>query len=293
MACLCPLDGCRAREVSASGRRRIVFNVRDGLIDLPVTVPCGQCVGCRLERSRVWAVRAVHEASLWPENCFVTLTYDQLHVPPDGVRVRDVQLFMMRLIKAFGRAGIRRMYCGEYGERFGRPHYHLVLFNVDFPDKVFLRENANGDRIYESAMLKKLWPFGRCEVGSVSFQSAAYTARYVMKKVTGAAAEAHYQGRSPEFFRTSRNPGLGRGWFDRFAGDAFPHDDIIMNGKSFRVPRYYEGIYELENSAALVAIKRTRRLDAAKHSDNNADARLLVRLEVQNARVKLLKRELD
>ena len=120
-------------------------------------VPCGQCIGCRLERSRQWAMRCCHEASLYDLNCFITLTYDPEHLPPDGSLVLDhFQRFMKRLRKRFG-SGIRFFHCGEYGEKFARPHYHACLFNFDFPDKVLytIRDEI---RLYRSAILEELWP---------------------------------------------------------------------------------------------------------------------------------------
>ena len=131
MPCFCPLEGWRSKDRSSTGKRKIVFNPRDALRDMPVTVPCGQCIGCRLERSRQWAVRCIHEASLHEDNCFITLTYDDAHLPTDlSLNVSHFQKFMKRLRKRFGE-GIRFFHCGEYGENFGRPHYHACLFTSD------------------------------------------------------------------------------------------------------------------------------------------------------------------
>ena len=102
-------------------------------------LPCGQCVGCRLERSRQWVVRCIHEASLYENNCFLTLTYSDDCLPNGNDLIyRHFQLFMKRLRKRFG-SNIRFYMCGEYGDLFGRPHYHACLFNFDAPDKVLYR----------------------------------------------------------------------------------------------------------------------------------------------------------
>ena len=121
MACYTPLKGYRSTELTKNGKRKIVFNRNHGFADLPVTVPCGQCIGCRLERSRQWAIRCTHEASLWEKNCFITLTYNDENLPKDGsLDVTHFQKFMKRLRKKHG-AGIRFYHCGEYGDKFGFP----------------------------------------------------------------------------------------------------------------------------------------------------------------------------
>ena len=136
MPCYRPIKGYRSRRLNAeTGKRPVVFNPRDGFYDQPVDLPCGQCIGCRLERSRQWAIRCVHEASLHERNCFITLTYRDECLPTNGSLDLDAfQKFMKRLRRRFGE-GVRFFHCGEYGENFGRPHYHAILFNLDFSDK--------------------------------------------------------------------------------------------------------------------------------------------------------------
>lgn len=146
-------------------------------------LPCGQCVGCRLERSRQWALRCVHEASLHDSNLFVTLTYDDEHLPEfNSLYYPDFQKFMKRLRKKFSRENIRFYMCGEYGETTLRPHYHVILFNFDLPDRRLYRRSHSGDHLFTSEILTKIWGKGFCPFGNVTFQSAAYTARYIMKK---------------------------------------------------------------------------------------------------------------
>ena len=132
MTCYHPLECWRV-----DGQSKLAFvKPREALIREKLEVPCGQCIGCRLERSRQWAVRCIHEAQLHKDNCFITLTYNDEHLPsPPSLSVRDFQLFMKRLRKRFGK-GIRFFHCGEYGEKYGRPHYHACLFGFDFPDRV-------------------------------------------------------------------------------------------------------------------------------------------------------------
>ena len=151
----------------------------------PCTIPCGKCIGCRLAHSRQWAVRCVHEASLHERNCFLTLTFDDAHLPVSGsVSVRDVQLFLKRLRKALSYQNIKIRFfaCGEYGDKNLRPHYHLILFNYDFSDdRQLLRQTPYGP-LYISDFLFRLWPYGFHTIGNVTFKSCAYVARYVTKK---------------------------------------------------------------------------------------------------------------
>ena len=225
MVCFQPLKGWKSKTINEkSGKRSVVFSRNLGLVDLPVELPCGQCSGCRLERSRQWAMRCVHEAQLHEDNIFITLTYDNEHLPYGGsLYYRDFQLFMKRLLVHADRhlkrhPGIRFYMCGEYGENFGRPHYHAVMFNYDLPDKKLFKMER-GNPLYTSEILSELWGKGLTSVGGVTFQSAAYVARYIMKKVTGDAAEDHYTRidpetgevfeRVPEFTNMSRRPGIG------------------------------------------------------------------------------------
>ena len=156
-------------------------------------LPCGQCIGCRLERSRQWAMRCLHEASLYDRNAFITLTYDDSHLPPGGsLSYPDFQRFMKRLRRRIG-SKVRFYAGGEYGEQGTiRPHFHACLFGYDFPDKVFFKRSASGDKLYTSKLLESLWPYGISSVGDVTFQSAAYIARYCVAKRTGDAAKSWY-----------------------------------------------------------------------------------------------------
>lgn len=301
MPCFSPLKGWFSKERTRLGKRSIVFNPRDGLTDRPVAVPCGQCVGCRLERSRQWATRCVHEAQLYERNCFITLTYDDDHLPGDlSLNLAHFQKFMKRLRKRFG-DGIRFFHCGEYGENFGRPHYHAIIFNLDFDDRVLFSQRA-GVNLYTSEMLSSLWPYGFCSIGDVTFDSAAYVARYCMKKVTGKDADDHYTfihpvtgaviHRSPEYTTMSRRPGIGKGWLDKFFDDVFPGDFVVVNGVKCRPPRFYDNVYDVLQSGDSFLNKKARVRRSKLHACDNTDDRLLVRRECAEARVSLLKRQL-
>lgn len=299
MPCFSPLEGYRAKEPNPNGKRRIVFNPAHGYVDRPVKVPCGQCVGCKLERSRQWATRCVHEAQMHDANSFITLTYSDDHLPDDySVSVRETQLFTKKLRKRMGR--FRYFQCGEYGAELRRPHYHMLLFGMEFPDLSLYRQNAQGDCIYTSKLLEEIWGKGFCTVGQVTFQSAAYTARYVMKKRTGEAAQHHYQWvhpctgeiveQTPEFVTMSRRPGIGKAWLDRFRSDVYPGDFVVLNGKKVRPPKWYDTVLERDDPKLYRELKIRRKLAGLKHADNNTRARLRVRETVQLAKLENLKR---
>lgn len=279
MPCYSPLQAWRG-SFGASGKRSIVFQRRESQLPGELTLPCGQCVGCRLERSRQWAMRCVHESQMHKKNCFITLTFSNEKLPKDkSLDVRVFQLFMKRLRKHFGDLRIRYFHCGEYGEvcktcglsrmfckqsgcgdfipSLGRPHYHACLFGVDFDDRV-LYSIRDGVRLYTSVDLDKLWGNGISTVGDVTFESAAYVARYIMKKMTGDVAEVHYEGRKPEYVTMSRRPGVGKLWFDKFASDVFPSDNVVLRGVEMRPPKFYDNIYSVENPSEFEKLKAER-----------------------------------
>lgn len=275
--------------------RKLVFDPHQRVSDELAAVPCGQCIGCRLERSRQWAVRMMHEASLYDENCFITLTYSDEHLPVAGsLDRRAFPLFMKRLRKRFSDVRIRFFHCGEYGGATGRPHYHACLFGFDFPDKAPWA-HRKGFPVFRSEALEQLWPFGQSEIGSVTFESAAYVARYITKKVTGEGAERHYQAvvestgevvdRVPEYVTMSRRPGIGRPWLDRFGCEVFPADSVVVRGKLAKPPRYY---FDQFAAGAPVEAREVKRARArARHPEDETWERLKVREMVALAALQL------
>lgn len=209
-------------------------------------VPCGQCWGCRLQQSREWAVRCVHEASFHKQNCFLTLTYDNAYLPENGSLVKKhLQDFWKRLRKYVGERRIRYYACGEYGSQLLRPHYHAIVFNW-WPDDALLFSFRGRTRFFVSSVLCRLWPYGFHTVSDVTYNSAAYVARYVLKKITGDAASEHYGDRIPEFTVMSRKPGIGFDWILTYPGDVYPADFVVINNKmKLKPPRYYDNIYDL------------------------------------------------
>ena len=216
MPCHNPITAYRSRITNPSGRRSLVFNKNEGYNDLEIFVPCGQCIGCKLDRSLEWATRISHEASLHSKSSFVTLTYEDRHLPPhNSLRKKDVQDFMKRL-RFFSDHPLRYYLCGEYGSETLRPHYHICLFGEDFSsDRVRYKTTPDGFQLWNSPSLCERWGFGHCVIGDLTFETAAYTARYVTKKINGAKAPEHYGLREPEFSLMSRRPGIGDDWLKK------------------------------------------------------------------------------
>ncbi|WNK14747.1 MAG: replication initiator protein [Microvirus sp.] len=266
-------------------------------------LPCGQCSGCRAKRARDWSLRCMHEASLWPENCFVTLTYGRNALPPDSsLEYRDFQLFMKRLRKFFFPRLVRFFCCGEYGPLNLRPHFHACLFNCSFSDSVVRGKSGAGAVFFRSPTLDDLWSFGSCSVQPLTIGTAAYCAKYIVGKVTGDAAESHYSRvdedgvihrRVPEFAHMSLRPGIGAGWLERFRGDVFPHDFVVADGVKFSPPKFYDRLLKRSDECVRLDVAGARQARAKLSFADNSDERLRVREEVHKARVRNQRRVFD
>lgn len=302
MPCYHPLSGWRARRKNPNGKRSIVFTKSQGFGDMAVSIPCGVCIGCRLEHSRQWAIRCMHEAQMHENNCFVTLTYSEDKLPPNGTLVkRDFQLFMKKLRKKYGK-NIRFYMAGEYGPKLSRPHYHACLFGVDFSDKT-LWKVERGNNIYISDDLASLWGNGFVTIGEVTFETAAYTARYCTKKIRGKDAKAHYEkinsetgeviDLQPEFALMSRRPGIGRPWLEKYETDVFPSDFVIVNAHEVKPPKYYTNQLEKADPVAHAKLKNKRKKAGLIHEAHNTLSRLFTREKVKTSRANLLKRSYE
>lgn len=321
MECYYPLHVWRG-DVLESGKREILFKRPrvEGAGIVPTTLPCGRCIGCRLERSRQWAMRCLHEAAMHEENCFITLTYSDECMPKDGGLVKtEFPSFMKRLRQHLVRSGrdlnvnpIKYFHCGEYGEKLGRPHYHAILFGYDFADKLYFKKNRQGDRLYTSERLSALWSMGHALLGAVTFESAAYVARYVVEKidVSEKSDEKTKQRwfdryvdvetgtiRQEEFVTMSRRPGIGKKWYDKYMSDIYPRDYAILRGMKVRPPKYYDGLYELTNPAEFACMKRDRAKKAFAVDPTgfgeNGESRLRVKEEFKRAQLRSLSRNLE
>lgn len=231
------------------------------------------------------------------QSSFLTLTYDDRNLPPDGsLCPADHTEFVAKLRTHLWRKQTKFRYymCGEYGEKLSRPHFHYLIFGYDFPDRVHWSTHR-GQKYYRSEELEKLWRYGHCLIGDVTVESAAYCARYVLKKMTGDKAVEHYvteDGVSlvPEFTRMSLKPGIGAEWFAKYGeSDVYDSGDfIVINGKKYSTPRYYDTLLARVDEEKSSIIKAERALRAAAHESDNTRDRLAVREEVQRLRAKKL-----
>lgn len=328
MACFYPKQALRLVDCFTRTGKNVIRFVTDevanrmkGNPNLLSGLPCGQCVGCRLERSRQWAIRMVHEASLYENNCFITLTFNEesLHSRenPMSLNKKEFQDFMKRFRKrasglspvfneekGYDEFPIRYYMCGEYGERYLRPHYHAIIFNYDFPDKV-LEKVQDGRRYYSSAFLRELWPFGNNIITDVNFDTCAYVARYIMKKSLGKDAWKSYVNyitedgemigyRIPEYTTMSRASGIGKAWLDKYLTDVYPKDRVFLRGRGYsKPPKYYDTQFELTDPSVYSDIKSSRVSQALKKADDNTPSRLEVKRLVKMAQIRCLKRMLE
>lgn len=266
-----------------------------------MTVPCGRCLGCRLAHSQMWALRCTHEMQMHEKSCFLTLTYAPDKLPKHGTLVpKHLQDFLKRYRDKYKDHKIRFFACGEYGEKLSRPHYHLLIFGHQFDDTEKLTSVLT-----TSPSLTKLWKHGFHSIGEANFATAAYIARYVTKKISGGAADKHYQ--KPcletgelipilgEYSTQSNRPGIGYDWYQKYKTDVFPSDEIIHEGRPYPVPRYYDKLLERDQPELYERVKQNR-IDNFKELDPNEfhHKRLLVKETCKQAKITLhLKRQYE
>lgn len=263
-----------------------------------ILVPCRKCTECRLQYSREWATRCMCESMTSTQSWFLTLTYDEEHVP--GINKRTGELFhgfgtyekrngkfeqvmtlepedMTRfkdsLDKKLRRAGkkpLRYYYCGEYGSTTFRPHYHMIAFNLELEESEMKLQFINNEHqpIYKCQWLEDLWGKGMVRIGAVTWNSAAYVARYIMKKQTGKEGEKRKEiiGNIPEYVTMSTRPGIGKDYalMNRETIEAL--DKIILPGKKAKnvhtikyFEKLYDDLYEQENGQDATLLRKQER----------------------------------
>lgn len=288
MACYQPIKGYRTDA-------GIVFSSKAGAAGDLITVPCRQCLGCRISRRHEWAVRAMHEAQMTDQdlvegaeprgNCFITLTYRDADLPKNfSVDIKDWQAFAKRSRKVLGK--FRFFMVGEYGTNDHRPHMHACLFGQDFSEDRKYYTTRNGNKFYRSEKLESLWRKGFSDVTDMTYQTAAYVAGYCVKKRNGDQA-VHWHGpRTPEFLNMSRRPGIGARWIERFHSDVFPCDFVVVDGRKSPVPRYYDEWLEENDSGMLDQLKADRAFAGAERIGDKTEERLRVRKACAEAKVR-------
>lgn len=300
MACYHPL--LAIKTIRSDGKIRMKFlgdyhsnseffnNLSPGFLerDDVVRVPCGQCIGCRLEYSRQWAIRCVLESKSHPVGTcwFVTLTYDEEHClynsyacdpvtgevtyPVRSLVPSDLTKFMKDLRRYYEyhyhHTDIRFFASGEYGSKNMRPHFHIILFNCPIFDlKPFGYQKQGDFTYYESDVFSKVWFKGLVCIGELSFDSCAYVAKYMLKKHKGPDSDLYYRshGLVPEFSRMSRMPGIARQWYDENKDKVYTYDSlgISLGSKDYvpKPPSYYDRLFSLEVPERIEEIKKNRR----------------------------------
>lgn len=283
MSCFAPLIAWKSRDpcdIGVTGKVKLVFKPELGYPNTRVEIACGQCIGCRLDKARAWAIRCIHEASLYKNNLFLTLTYSDENLPADGSLQKDhLQKFIKRLRKHYAPRILRFYACGEYGEQLRRPHYHVLIFNLWPTDALYYKKTGEHS-MYTSDTLAKIWGMGWCPFGRITYDSAAYTARYIIKKQNGKNADEYYNGLTPEFTQMSRRPGIGRAWYDQYKRDIYAHDKCVLPGGWIaRPPKYYDNLFDIESPEAMKGLKE-RRAERAKENPENNDERRLVKFKI-------------
>lgn len=263
MPCYHPMTAYRSRlGRNSSGAWPLAFSPNDGYEDLKVQIPCGKCIGCRLEYARQWAIRCVDELKDHKYSCYLTLTYDDENVPEDmNLRPRDFCLFMKRLRNFADPMRIRFFQCGEYGDKTNRPHHHAIIFGFDFPDRELLKEER-GIQYDSSAIANGLWQKGFVTIGNVEYRSCAYVARYIMKKQKVDIDSDFVQ----PYITMSRNPGIGANHFEKYHEEIFNTDSCIIDGREQKPPKWYDDKYREINPRAMARIKKERQKNAIKRA---------------------------
>lgn len=209
-----------------------------------LALPCGKCLGCRAARATQWARRCGHEAKYWQSNVFLTLTYDDEHLPAERhLRHDDLTRFLKRLRTDRERnreayttdrnSNIKYFACGEYGEENQRPHYHAIVFNIGFKDQYRISNDLFG-----SSTLSRLWQAGKAEFGNATQAAANYIAQYSLKKIGSGDCDSDGVWRPAPFLRMSTRPAIGYGWLDRYSED-LQNGYLVNEGRKTQIPRSY------------------------------------------------------
>lgn len=348
MPCYHPINAWIHRNKKTdNGSILLLFNYNPKTCDSvtpDLQVPCGRCIGCKLAKSREWSARVMHEASLYWNNCWLTLTLNDEYLysrkNPYSVekgQTSEITRFLKRLRNKYG-SGIRFLYCAEYGETCffcnkserdctcghyypwrGRPHYHVCVFNHDFMDKR-LYKVINGNNHYNSDDLDALWTdpdtqknMGWATISDLTYDSAAYTARYSLKKITGDLAKEndpvtgllHYQRLNPdgeiidlvpEYINMSRGSkrlgtgGIGKGWLDDFSKEVLDNDSVLFKNLRIKPPRYYDNKLDVVDPLRLEENKFSR-IDKAENCPDNTPDRLATREQIAKCKIEKLHRK--
>lgn len=273
MTCYSPISGWYAQKVNPTGKRSIVFNIKEAFVDRPVELPCGKCIGCKADQALMWSIRAYHESLNHENNCFITLTYDDDHLPDNRcIDKRHLQLFFKRLRKAVAPNKLRYIACGEYGDATRRPHYHAIIFGLDFLDA---RRIMLSNTMYTHPVLEKSWGQGQVSIDKVNMASICYTCGYVLKKINGI---------DESFSLMSRRPGIGKHWLNTHLDDLQRIGKVVIEGREYTIPSRYFRWKEEE----LEHVKKAQRKYAKEQSKKHDPVSRRLRLDSKEKNRKAL-----
>lgn len=225
-----------------------------------LTVPCGKCLQCRIQKRREWSLRMLHELDVWDKAVFLTLTYNDVSLPYNGPYMlsgpgdkyqykspigpvldcwpslckEDLQKFWKRLRKNHGSKTIKYFACGEYGDSTQRPHYHAIIYGLGFS-----RDDRN--------TIMACWPFcdwhqktiAEKSFGIVQPESIQYVAQYIDKKYSGDLAVEEYYARAREPTFRVGSQGLGLNYIDKNKETMVQNGYVTQSGNKRSIPRYY------------------------------------------------------
>lgn len=261
------------RLVSKSSREHLLEAIPEYCSNSVIEVPCGNCISCRIAYSRDWANRCTLEAKKYQHNYFVTLTYDDEKLPKGSIGnptlVKEhfgqfIKSLRTKFKRELGHDGIKFFGCGEYGDLYGRPHLHIILFNCPIPDltidfddgegHIIHKKNKMGTYMYYSQFIKDLWQYGFITIDDANYNTEAYVSRYVLKKQKGQDSKIYRQlGILPPFVRMSN--GIAKTEltdnFTDYIDD--PHLYVSRPSKNPSItglPRYYKKIIKKEDKKA-------------------------------------------
>lgn len=291
MGCKKPMVAYRLKNYKnpKTGKNIIIWSVNEATPETEtIELPCGKCIGCMLERSRQTAIRCMLEKIDHDESYFLTLTYDEDHIrrnpcydsetgeyyEVDTLYKKDYQDFMKRLREHQKRKynkELRFYAVGEYGDTTGRAHYHALIYGLHIEDLELYKVN-NGNPLYISEEIEKIWKNGQIQIGEVTFESAAYVGRYMMKKQKGDTKGVYEDmGIEPEFSLCSLKPGIGAKYFEQYKNKIYRYDSVtIPTAKgpiTIKPPKYFDKLLDKEKPNLLEELKK-KRLDIAIEEQN-------------------------
>lgn len=284
MPCANPLKAYRP----AHGGPVRFHQPRNGHTFTPIDLPCGQCILCRIEHARQWAVRITHEATLHTHNCFVTLTYNDANLPPHGeLNYAHLRNFWKRLRKKLVEetppnqppARLRYYAVGEYGDKTLRPHYHACIFGHAFDSqRLILRTTPS--LLWTNPFLERIWGLGNVSVGALTFQTAQYTAAYVTKKLNNARRYVRIDETTGELIPLeqprafmSLRPAISRNWLETWGRNVYDHDQVVIEGRPQKPPKYYDAWLKKKNEEQEREIKNRRKANAQPLTEKQLHAR--------------------